>query len=285
MAVILTGGGGKTALPIARFLQDAKIKFILASRRGPTAAPAGMEATKFDWDDPSTFENPFQHESLKGESVSAVYLVAPNDLLDPTETMNKFIDIAINKYGVKRFVLLASSLTEIGGHHTGKVWQHLVDTGSEYCVLRPTWFMENFLWVRTIRDEDKIYSACGEGKIPFVSAEDIGAAAYRGLTDEKPHNTSYYVVGPELLTYDQIAAIFSSVLGRHVVHVKISEEERAQKHQSEGMLEHVAKFLAWLEGRSAGGSEERLDDSVVKVTGRPPQTFDAWVQQNKATWQ
>lgn len=141
MAIILTGGGGKTTLPIARFLQDAKIKFILASRRGPTAAPSGMEASKFDWDDSSTFENPFQHKSLDGESISAVYLVAPDAMLDPTEVMNKFIDIATNKYGVKRFVLLASTLTEIGGQHVGKVWQHLVDIGCEYCVLRPTWFM------------------------------------------------------------------------------------------------------------------------------------------------
>lgn len=83
----------------------------------------------------------------------------------------------------------------------------------------------------------------------------------------------------------QIAAKFSTVLGHNVVHVKLSEEERAQKQQSEGMPEAVANFLAWIEGLSAGGAEERSDDSVEKVTGRPPQTFDAWVQQNKATWQ
>ena len=51
------------------------------------------------------------------------------------------------------------------------------------------------------------------------------------------------------------------------------------------MPEQYAKFLTWLEVQSAGGAEERLDDSVEKVTGQPPQTFDAWMQQNKATWQ
>lgn len=58
-----------------------------------------------------------------------------------------------------------------------------------------------------------------------------------------------------------------------------------QKSQSEGIPEHMAKFLAFVEVLSARGSEERSDDSVEKVTGRRPQTFDAWVQQNKATWQ
>lgn len=141
MAIILTGGTGKTALPLARFLQDAKIKFLLASRRGEAAAPSGVEATKFDWNDPSTFENPFQHEALEGESISAIYLVSPESPLDPTSVMTTFIDIAVNKYGVKRFVLLGGSSTEIGGPHVGKVWQHLVEIGVDCCVLRPTWFM------------------------------------------------------------------------------------------------------------------------------------------------
>ena len=145
MAIILTGGVGKTALPIARSLQDAKIKFVLASRRGETAAPPGMEAAKFDWLDSSTFENPFQHKSIHGESISAVYLVAPDSLLDPTEPVTAFIDFAVNKYGVKKFVLLASSIIDIGGEHVGKVWQHLVDIGADHCVLRPTWFM-GALW-------------------------------------------------------------------------------------------------------------------------------------------
>lgn len=82
----------------------------------------------------------------------------------------------------------------------------------------------------------------------------------------------------------QIAAKLSTHLGREVVHVKLSEEERVQMFQSEGLPESVAKFLTWIEIQCAGGSEERLDDSVEKVTGQPPQMFDAWVQQNKSTW-
>ena len=49
-----------------------------------------------------------------------------------------------------------------------------------------------------------MYTACGDGKIPFVSATDIAAVAFRTLTDEKPHNTDYRVLGPDLLTYDEV---------------------------------------------------------------------------------
>lgn len=56
----------------------------------------------------------------------------------------------------------------------------------------------------TIRDQGKLYTACGDGKIPFIGALDIAAMAFHGLTDEKPHNTDYMVLGPELLTYDEV---------------------------------------------------------------------------------
>lgn len=140
MAILLTGGTGKTSRGIASLLQEAKIPFLLASRRGEASAPPGMSATKFDWLDASTFETPFHHTSPGGESISAVYLVAP-EVADPSTHMSAFVDYAVKEHGVKRFVLIGGSSTEPGGQHVGILWQHLIDIGVEYCVLRPSWFM------------------------------------------------------------------------------------------------------------------------------------------------
>jgi hypothetical protein len=57
----------------------------------------------------------------------------------------------------------------------------------------------------TIRDQDQIITAAGAGKVPFVSAGDIAAIAYRALTDQVPHNTDRLILGPELLSYDQVS--------------------------------------------------------------------------------
>ncbi len=56
----------------------------------------------------------------------------------------------------------------------------------------------------TIKDQGKICTACGNGKVSFVSVTDIAAVAFRALVDEKSHNTDHVVVGPELLTYDDV---------------------------------------------------------------------------------
>lgn len=140
MAILLTGGTGKTSMRLSRLLQDASIPFLLASRRGEDAAPAGMPATKFDWLDSSTWGKPFEHKFPNGESISAAYIMAPI-VDDPETSMNAFINYAIKEHNVKRFVFVAGTSAQPGKPGMGKVWQHLLDIGIDYCVLRPTWFM------------------------------------------------------------------------------------------------------------------------------------------------
>lgn len=51
---------------------------------------------------------------------------------------------------------------------------------------------------------NKIFTACEDGLIPFISADDIADVAFKALVDEKSHNCDYKVLGPDLLTYDQV---------------------------------------------------------------------------------
>jgi festuclavine dehydrogenase len=58
----------------------------------------------------------------------------------------------------------------------------------------------------TIRDNSQIITAAGDGKIPFISADDIANVAFRALTDEKAHNTDHLILGPELFAYDEVSS-------------------------------------------------------------------------------
>ena len=66
-----------------------------------------------------------------------------------------------------------------------------------------------------IRDQGKVYSAIGNGKIPFVSTEDIARVAQCLLLDEKPHNTDYIILGPELLSHDDVSCSFLYLMYWH----------------------------------------------------------------------
>jgi nucleoside-diphosphate-sugar epimerase len=143
MAILLTGGTGKTSTRLARFLQNEHIPFLLASRRGTSAAPSGMPAVKFDWLDKTTWQSPFQHKFANGSTISAVYMMEPL-VSEPWIPLNDFIDYASQDHGAKRFVLVAGTSSELGKPGMGMVWQHFLDRGVDFCVLRPSWFMGMF---------------------------------------------------------------------------------------------------------------------------------------------
>ncbi|KAK2772969.1 hypothetical protein FQN52_004803 [Onygenales sp. PD_12] len=293
MTILLLGGRGKTSTRLAALLSSANIPFLLASRTTSPTIPHPQ--AKFDWLDESTWDSPFavataqREEDSSGPAFSAVYLVAP-PVVEMAPLMNRFVDFARGR-GVRRFVLLSASLLEKGGPAMGGVHGYLAELGEgvEWAVLRPSWFMENMSEAQhlpSIKNENKIRTAANEGKIPFISADDIARVAFRALTDEVPHNTDHLIRGPELLSYDQVAEILSSVLGREISHEKLSGEEfGAFMTEKAGVTRDYADMLVGMDVAISKGSEERMNDVVERVTGEKPKTFREFAEGVKGVWE
>ncbi|ETS80893.1 hypothetical protein PFICI_08422 [Pestalotiopsis fici W106-1] len=280
MSVLLIGGTGKTALRVAALLSESNRAFLLASRRGPDAAPSQYPAIKFDWTVESTWGRAFEIGP-----VESVYLMEPQ-VAQPWVPMIKFVDFARQK-GVKRFVLCAGTSTAIGKDGMGRVWEHFIQTGVDYCVLRPSWFMENLIEpgpVHTITKLDTIFTATQDGQIPFISADDIANVAYHALTDAKPQNRDVRVLGPEILTYDKIAATLSEILGRRIEHVKLDKARRIDGLAKAGVSDYYAQFLANLEVLASEDFEKATGTDVQDLTGRPPKSFREFAEENKGIW-
>ncbi|RYP86587.1 hypothetical protein DL770_004886 [Monosporascus sp. CRB-9-2] len=288
-AVFLTGGTGKVASRIAPLLQAAGIPAIIASRSGHAPPGSGYTAVRFDWDDRTTWEPALAASTQKHGGLSAVFLVMPG-MLEPGPAAAAFADLARARAGAKRFVLLSASSVEEGGPSMGQVHALLRERGERgeigWAVIRPTWMQENFATqethLKSIREEGKVYSASGAGKIPWVSAGDVAAVAFAALTAPEPPNRDFLVLGPELLSYGDIAGILTEVLGREIAHGDISEAELARRHQGFGMPAQYAVILAAMDTAVKNGSEDRLSDVVLQVTGRPPRRFRDFAEENKA---
>lgn len=294
--VLLLGGTGKVSSRIAPLLSLNGYSVLLASRSGNAPNLPNCHGINFDWFDASSYINPFNVDS----TISAIFIVAP-PIVDQVPLTNTFINLAITK-GVKRFVLLSGSVFAVGdGPMMGAVSKHLISLDVEYAVLRPSWFMENFSEVehfRTIRDEDRIVTAAGDGKVPFVSAHDIANVAYRALTDEVPHNTDHLILGPGLFSYDEVsyillqssaatfklilfkvAEMITKALGRKITHVRITEDESAERLHGLGIPEDYSRILAQLDTYIAEHKEEIQNDGVFRVTGKQPVKFENFIQE------
>jgi uncharacterized protein YbjT (DUF2867 family) len=183
--------------------------------------------------------------------------------------------------GVHRAVLLSSSAIPAGGPAVGQVHQALPGLFTQWAVLRPSWFMQNFVGAtphaRSIGEDGTIRTASGSGRVGFVDADDIAAVAVRALTDEQAPNTDLILTGPQTLSYDDVATIITEVTGRAVAHRQLSFEQLRDRWAAEMPLE-FATMLAGLDRAIAGGAEDRTSDTVERLTGRPPGTFRAFAE-------
>ncbi|KAK3989157.1 hypothetical protein QBC44DRAFT_328075 [Cladorrhinum sp. PSN332] len=284
--ILVLGGTGTVGSRIASQLSSQGFTPLVASRNNNNTdkkitLPSDHVHVQFDWDDPSTWSNPFSSSSYPPPK--SIYLVAPPHL-DGDKPMIEFIDFARSDHDARRFVLQSASSIESGGPVMGKVHAYLRELGQrgevDWAVLRPTWFQQNFgeqqNHTKSIKEESKIYSATSDGKIPWVSADDIAAVAVRALTSEDAPNTEYLVLGPELLSYKDIAAILSEVLGRKIVHVDMSATELQKRHREFGMPEEYARMMSAMDTSIKFGAENRTNDVIFSVTGVAPRKFSEY---------
>lgn len=328
--ILILGGTGTVGSRIASQLASQGIPTLIASRNPPPSS--SLSHVNFDWDDPYTWEPIFLSKTNSTEGtttepeqaqqsskpqpapqpIKSIYLVAPPSL-SGDRPMIEFIEFARSR-GVHRFILQSASSIEAGGPLMGKVHAYLRELGQrgdvEWGVLRPTWFQQNIAEQPThkesIRSESKIYSATEDGKIPWVSADDIASVAVRALTGEEAPNTEWMVLGPELLSYDevcdmqlnkcegegglliggkQIAEILTEVLGRKIVHVDLSSAELEKRHARFGMPEEYARMMSAMDTAIKFGAENRTNDVIFSVTGTAPKKFRDYAMSVKDVWE
>ena len=273
--IFVIGGKGKTGRHVVRGLSERGVAAKVGTRN-----PSGENELAFDWRQAELARRAF-------DGVDALYIVAPTDSSDHGTIVPPVLDIALSS-GVRRFVLLSASSLEAGGPMMGQVHAYLKENAQDWTVLRPTWFMQNFSeqqHLATIQNEDAIYSATGVGRVGFVDAADIARAAVGALLAEKAWNRDFILTGPETLSYAEMAARLTRILGRSITHVNLTIEQLAGRFQRNGMDKVYAQTLAAMDGNIAQGSEDQLSDGVLALSGQPPTTADAFIRRHAQLWQ
>lgn len=267
---LVTGATGKTGGSLIAQLQQRGLAYRAASRRAPIP---------FDWEQSNTWDAVL-------EDVASIYLVAPGTVKDPYGLMQDFIALAMRK-GVRRFVFLSMAGLPAGGPAHGQVHQWLKENSDDWAVLCPSAFMQNFSAgpsLATIRDEDRIYSNTGDGRVAFIDVDDIGAAALAVLTAPAPLNSEFVLTSDEPLSYDQVAELISQACSRRITHVHVSLAEMAERLVRRGIPEATAKLLAFGYQTIAAGAADRTTDVVRTLTGRLPTTFQTFAKRNAKVW-
>ena len=270
--VLVTGVRGKTGSPLAGLLVARGVEVLGGSRDPATVALEGVRPVEFSWDRPSGWP-------AVTEGVDAVYLVRP-DRADAPELIAALLDALPPS---ARVVLLSEQDADSVGPDgwAPRAERAVRDSGRQWTVLRPSWFMQVFTDPRFYLDQvaaaGELPFASGGGRIAWIDARDIAAVAERALLDDGHAGRVHEITGPEALSLPRTAELLSGGVG-HPVRYRETAIEDAVAGTDGFEREIVALTLA----RVRAGSFATVTDTVARVTGRPARSLESFLADSAA---
>jgi uncharacterized protein YbjT (DUF2867 family) len=219
--IVLTGATGNVG---ARLLSQlvAKGTPVRVLARAPEKVPTGptVDVVKGDLTDAAVRDRAFA-------GASTLFLLTSSfpgsaDLQDATIASAKAA-------GIKRVVRLSAVGAMPQSPVTLSRWHAQTDatlkaSGLAYTLLAPGFFMQNFYGnLPTIRKEGAFYGNMPTGAVCWIDATDIASAARVVLTDTSDTylGKTLTLTGPEPLTLSEVAARFTTFLGKPVHFVNL----------------------------------------------------------------
>ena len=285
VVILVTGATGRVGYHLMEALADA---------HADVAAMVRVEAKADDLPGTpqhvvATFDDPPPAEVLR--QYDRVFLLSPA-IEEQAELETVFID-ALVAAGHRPHVvkIAADGFTDPGcdvrfmlTHR--QVAAHLDATGLPATYLAPALYMEDLLATAdTIRESAEVAVPAGHGRVGFVAASDVAAAAARVLTSPGHEGATYVLTGPEALRFKDVAARISAVFAREVDYTDQPAERARELMLARGLSRWQADGNLELFDWIREGGANTVTAAVRQVTGADPQMVQDWLEESRASFE
>ena len=192
---------------------------------------------------------------------------------------------AFKTHAVKRVVAVTAlgrgtPWADRAGYVTGSLAMDdlIGSTGVAFRALANPSFMDNIVrQAESIKNQGMYFSPIdGERKLPTVATRDIAAVAARLLVDDSWSGVGEVpLLGPEDLSFNDMAEIMSEVLGKEVRFQRTTFEAYKERFVGFGMSEAMAQGMTDM----AWAKNEGLDNAVPRTPeNSTPTSFREWCE-------
>jgi uncharacterized protein YbjT (DUF2867 family) len=276
--ILITGASGTIGTHLCNRLVAEEADFT-AMVRNPLKAKAlndkGIKTTGGDLSDRNSL-----FEAMQG--MDKLFLLSSTSP-DLPGLQGKAVKAAVES-GIRHIVKISVRGADINGgfniaRYHGEAEQIVRESGIPFTFLRPHSFMQNlFFDSKTIHEKDAVYSSLGTGKIPMIDARDIADVAFTTLTQDGHEGESWYLTGPEAISYEDIAGELSKGLGRKISVVNLSLEEEYNQAVKAGMPLWLAGDIKIVNRDYCQGRETKVSPDVEKIIGRKATSIDVFIK-------
>lgn len=290
MNILVTGSTGTIGSLVVRGLaaQGANVH-ALTRDPGKASFPDGITAVKGDMSD-----IPSMRAALK--QVDTLFLlnaVVPGEVTQAISTLS-----LAREAGIKRIVYLSvlnsDRYTDVP-HFTGKytVERMIEQFDLPATVLRPSYFMQNDAMLRGSLLEHGRYSMpVGDVGVSMVDVRDIAEIAVSALLRRARASAPLpreviEIVGPDALTGDALATIWSAVLGKPITYGG-NDLGAYEGFMASIMPSWSAYDLRLMLGRfHVDGmlGKSQAVETLAGLLGHPPRRYGAFAEELASTWQ
>jgi uncharacterized protein YbjT (DUF2867 family) len=271
LKVLVTGATGNTGSLLVPALLRENVDVRIFVRDEAKAKPLqdlGAEVVTGDLDEPATILPAVKN-------VDKIYLLTWNGEMQLQQAENV---INAAKYEgmphIVRHSMWGSENSRIikQGY---KIEEILKSSGLPWTMLKPTFYMQNTIMAaQTISSDGVIYWDMKDGKLGMIDVRDIADAAFAVITGEGYEGKEYILTGPEAISFNDVAEIFSKVLDKEVKYVNVPGDASFRSMVGMGMPEWIAEGYVELSEGFSKNFAGRTTKNVEILTGHPARSFE-----------
>jgi NAD(P)H dehydrogenase (quinone) len=270
-----TGGLGKSV--VENLLKTTSPSDVSVLVRDPAKAAdlqaQGVTIKQSDYNDYASLVAAFA-------GIDKLFLVSGNDVPNRVPQHTNAINAA-KEAGVKHVVYTSfQRKTENGSSAAAFIAEaHLItekllkESGLTYTILKNALYLEVLpLFMGPVLETGTIYLPAGEGKVPYASRADIGAAGAAVLTGTGHENQSYEISNNTSYSFHDIAKILSDLSGKTIQYVSPDAEEFGTALAAAGVPAGAIQMTA---GFSVAIAHDEFDfpaTTLEKLLGRKPES-------------
>ena len=185
--------------------------------------------------------------------------------------------------GVRRIVKISGAASTLGPNGTTPTamahWhseRRIEQSGLGFCFLRPTFLAQNLLTAvaPTVASSGMLAAPMGHAPIAIVDARDVASCAVSALAQPDAPDAAWSITGPRPVTFDEIA----TQLG--VPYVDVPPALAARVLRARGHANCEVEHTLCMAAHYASGAEAVATDAVNRLTGRPPRSVQAFLEEN-----
>lgn len=162
----------------------------------------------------------------------------------------------------------------------------LRSTGLPCTILRPQFLMQNLLRVApSIQSDNLLCGAFGAARLSLVDGRDLARVAATVLASSEHDGRVYTLTGPQSLSFTEVAATFSAVLGRPIRYADVPVEAYHEQLVGNGIPHWAADDLTALSRAFRRGYTGTVTTDVTQVTGHPARPLSAFLRDHASSFQ